>query len=500
MVKILDTAVIAMELLCQFSGIRAEDRSDVTADTPNVEVSREHDEQGRLYLRGSVKSVKLEIPGDICELLPSPEGKFVYGIGNNNASVKVYELPSFKELDAVTVPRCPVSIWCDHKHIVVACDESRVIQILDAATRKPLKAVTLADQPKLSPYCIAGKGSDGLMTLWEPEGASLFDRGRNASIYQVNEKGEAQSLFGPAGMAYSDGSTIEWCSLTNSGPRLFLQCTGKDGRWVPRMLDLTTGKPDNALLTKLFGSHGYKREFGRCFVTADGHLAMPTHRIDDYTAHSPDWTYVATMDMNSIAVDVPGIVISESENCLISCTQYCSGMPGITALCISNPATPPFKQQAACGKTTIAISYADRTTGRTLRIIEINGADPARSAFFVPAHELFVYRDDNSFNAVRCGPVKITAHARGIAVSNEPPYTIRAGQRFSFVPDLVKQDLTLNAYRLKSAPRGMTIDSHTGVLDWAPEDAHIGKWDVSIVANAEGKELPVLSWVLEVRP
>ncbi|MEZ0228464.1 MAG: hypothetical protein ACAI25_07545 [Planctomycetota bacterium] len=80
----------------------------------------------------------------------------------------------------------------------------------------------------------------------------------------------------------------------------------------------------------------------------------------------------------------------------------------------------------------------------------------------------------------------------------EPPSEAKAGEAFDWTPKTsnVKEGTT---FILKQSPEGMTIDAKTGKLTWKPDDTHLGKHDVEIVAKVGPDEIPLVSFTIRVR-
>ncbi len=92
-----------------------------------------------------------------------------------------------------------------------------------------------------------------------------------------------------------------------------------------------------------------------------------------------------------------------------------------------------------------------------------------------------------------------TEGGTGPSVSGaEPPSETSAGASFEWTPKTsnVKDGTT---FVLKQGPDGMTIDAKTGKLSWKPDDTHLGKHDVEIVAKVGPDEIPLVSFTLRVR-
>lgn len=106
--------------------------------------NQESSNDGQTYLCVDSEGVDLKCPNNLLQLVASPNGAFAYGICKDNAGVLVYELPEFKEIEEIAVPRFPLSLWCDDKHVVIACTSSGAV--LDAVTHKLVQ--TLESQPK----------------------------------------------------------------------------------------------------------------------------------------------------------------------------------------------------------------------------------------------------------------------------------------------------------------------------------------------------------------
>jgi hypothetical protein len=441
-------------------------------------------DDGKQFIEVKSKAEPLDLPPNVIQLVSAPDGKVVYGIFKLNAGIKIFEPPSFKEIDEIPVPHDPDSIWCDEKRIVVTCSESQVVTILDAEKRKAIKSVMLKD---LTPIRVMGHDSgEGFLTLWS--GLDAHKSGLSV-LYSVKENGDVKRV--------SDFSNIrgDWSIPTHRGTHLLVQYSGGYPEGVPRLIEVATGKElkDNAL----FGANGRFRsqDFGRCFQTSDGHIVLPTKK------GNITWSYATTNDLQSVVFDFPGVAIAEApqENLLISWSFTL--VPTNTNSFSMGPAQ---------------VYYINRLSGQLMRRIEIVNftgvpsmslckTEAAPTVIFIPGHELLVsiknpHDGQGDAKVIRCGPVKNAPSVKCVTVSNTPPATVQVGKELSFTPVFTKTGGERVTFKIKKPLDGMKIDPEKGTLTWTPADAYVGRYDIQIMANLDGQEMPVLTWTLEIQP
>lgn len=420
------------------------------------------EENGKKYTLVKTKAEKLNIPKGLTQLISSPDGKLAYGIFEDSPTIKVFEPPSFKEVDEIPVPHTPLSIWCDESRLVAACYESRVITILDAVKRTPVKAVQIKD-PSYHPFSIVGLAPDGeLMTLWRQDYEN-----KAISLYKVDKSGNAEHVLGG-----DFTEKVTWCMMTNGPPGIItvedsgLHLVGMDFR-------------GDEIAGKLFGkgeslnSHG----FGKISLLDDQRrILLPRYKVAD---SGKDWTYVTNTELNRTLFEFPGSAIAE--------------YPGLNVF-ISIVSPDGMRDRE--------ILYINRSSGRICRKIRVEGfyeGISLKNAVFIPGHEILVcHTKGESPVMIRCGPVKDARIAPGLTLHNDPPTLARVGERISFTPEFSTIGATQVTFKLKRPLEGMKIDPEKGVLTWIPTEVYIGKYEVAIVADVDGQDVPVVAWTLEI--
>jgi hypothetical protein len=473
------------EKAIELEGDSRSTKTAVATSAVKLESSTQLDAEGRQYLLVKSKIEKLQLPPNLLQLVSSPNGKVVYGIFSDIAVVKIFAPPSFEEVGEIPVPHNPVSIWCDEKRIIVACDESRVVTVLDAESRKPVTSTMLQDKADLTPVRIAGVASDGsIMSLWRVKRKNGMGDFYNTSLYNIDQQGNARFIA---------KTGIDWCVLTNRRSCLLAQQTfGYMPSGSPQFTDLETGK---SIDLKLFPFPGFHNNFAHCFQSFDHRkVILPTRKIGvDYGY--PDWTYVATDDMSRFVFDFPGIAVAEApkENLLVSWGNvYVRG---------HGPNPVPF------------VFYVNSFSGQILRRVEVSGLDEHPDFFlsvratpsvtYIPGHELLVSidpQDREKVRMIRCGPVEHPIPALGVMIMNDPPTVAHIGEKYSFLPEFSGQGETKVVFKLKKPLEGMTINAGTGKIEWDPLDLYIGKYELTMIVEMVGQNIPVLSWTLEICP
>ncbi|MCW8129063.1 MAG: trypsin-like peptidase domain-containing protein [Planctomycetota bacterium] len=455
----------------------------------------ERDPQGQAFTRVAGKISSVDLGKGLLQIVSAPSGRALYAIFSNTAAIKVVDPATFKITSEISTARCPVSIWCDEKRIVVACTESKVVSIFDAATLKPTKSIPLRDAPDLKPTRILGLAPDGsIMTTWVPEGGAWWD----IWLYHVTETGTARKMLKGA---------VDFAVWLDQGKTLFAQHNfgGSPSGVAALLVPGETENTNRLFNNKLFGSKaGWHRSFAHVFITNDRRsIVLPTNSINEEYGY-PTRTYVANVDLSRMAFDFPGICVAEvpNENYFVSW--------GLTYI--------DKREQPA------EIFYASRSTGRVIRRISINKRDfeaasggymhPAaflnvsanKSVVFVPGHELFLVpprdSDRGKLIVIKCGPIGKGAVSAdpNISVANNPPAVATVGTAVSFTPQFKRPDNAKKiVFKLKKGPETIVVDPATGKLSWTPTDVYIGKYDVEIVADVDGAQLPVLAWTIEVK-
>ncbi|MBI3097281.1 MAG: trypsin-like peptidase domain-containing protein [Planctomycetes bacterium] len=469
----------------------------------------ERDEQGRSYLRVVSKAEKANLGPGLLQIVCAPSGRAVYAIYKDQAVVKMFDPADWGrpplELSAgpggavaptplkeITTPRSPTSIWCDEKRVVVSCTESKVVTFLDPEAGKPVKSVPIKDKEApadFQPIRVIGKAADGsLMTLWKSKEQARWE----TWLYQIQESGQTKKIL---------KGDLEWICYAGSRSILAQRNFRGSPSGVADWMDALTGKGLNLYSNKLFGeSAGWHRTSYPFFPSFDRrHLVLPTVKIKGEGYGYQGWTYIVDPELSRIHFDFPGCAFAEvpAEGILVSWGLLYNKEKGIT-----DPKPEVF--------------YASRSNGRVIRRVAVPNynphpaqfiiMNPNRSVIYVPGHELVLATDLNDQNGqvfvIRCGPVSADSKVEadpGITVTNDPPATATVGKEVSYAPAFKRPaEAKSIVFKLKKGPEGITLDSGTGKFTWKPTDAYIGKFDITIVAEVDGAEVPVLSWTIEV--
>jgi hypothetical protein len=434
---------------------------------PGFDPKQVQDRDGRVYIDASSIPQKVVFPDGLIQLVSAPNGEVVYGIFKNDSGIKLFEPPTFKEIGEIPAPRFPVSIWCDEKRIVVACDESRAVAIIDAQTRNQIRAVKLTGlSNSLSdfPARICGRAPDGsIMSLWR----SSKDDWRNVSLYTLQEDGRSK---------YVAKGNMRWCVLVEDAHGLLAQHAEwlNDGEGTPFLIDLQTGKETFGI-----GDAPLSSSLLNCFRSFNQKGIICPFYVKNRT-------YILSNDLKQISMQVDGCAVAElpKEGILI-----CIGVRHFPA---------------------DWIHYVSTSTGKVVRTIQHgtpSGTPDNKNSdiplnVFVPKHELLLSIDPrNSTNVfvTRCGPVDNQPEVAGAVIVNNPPASIRIGEKLLFRPAFSYNKRV--TFKLKTRFDGMTIDKLTGDIEWTPAKVYVGTYDLTILAQSESEgDMEVGTWTIEIMP
>ncbi|MBI3270822.1 MAG: trypsin-like peptidase domain-containing protein [Planctomycetes bacterium] len=455
-----------------------------------LEAVTERDDQGRSYLRVVSTVEKINLGAGLLQLLSAPSGRFVYALYKDQAVVKVFDPANWSPVKEITTPRFPVSMWCDERRVVVVCPESKVITFLDPEAGKPVKSVPIRDKDvptDFLPLRVVGKAPDGsLMTLWKGNKAGPWD----TWLYQLQEDGQARRIL---------KGELQWTCY--AGARTLLGQSNFRGSpsGVPELFDVPTGKRVNLGANRLFGERGWDTCFTQIFQTFDrGNVVLPTLKIGGEGYGYQTWTYVADPELTRFSFDFPGAAFAEvpSEGILVSWGLVYK----------EKERTTPKPE----------VFYVSRSNGRVIRRIATKNyephpaqyqyVNPDRTVAYVPGHELVVATDSDDRKGlvwvIRCGPVAPDAKVGadpGITVTNDPPLKATVGEEVAYAPAFARPAMAKSlVFKLKKGPEEIKLDPASGRFTWKPTDAYIGKFDIEIVAEVDGAQVPVVAWTIEV--
>ena len=453
-----------------------------------LEAKLERDQYGRPYSLVETQAETLTM-GDtkLLQMVSAPNGEFVYAVFSDRASVAVFDTRDMLLLKEIPVARYPIGLWCDTERLVVACNESRLISFIDLASGQITRSVRI-DNREMRPIRICGEAPDGSMiTLWQDPATSSVDH-----LYLVEESGDSLEV------AKGD---FDWCVFPDGANFLWQHSTFRNSPSGAGSV-FPLGDPNQRvdLRRDAFGKRGLSlhRDCGHSFLTSDGkHFILPieAREMEPMTPYGT-MTLVLRPDLSEIVMDLPGSVVAESPT-----GEYFvawRNTPGVVGL-----ARPQ-------------VLYVSRSTGRIIRQINVNGYEPHPGCFpirnatpniiYVPGRELFLVHDNNAQDAtvtmIRCGPIVSDALVPAdptIVSENLPPRVAYIGKAMAYAPSFTRPaDADSIVFRIKQGVPGMEIDPSTGRISFTPTDANLGLYDVVIVADIDGIEVPVLKWLLEI--
>ena len=493
----------------------------------------ETDDNGDTYLGAKTQGEAFSRPG-LFRLISHPEGKELYGLYRGVAAVKVLDPATLEEKASIPTPKNPIAIWCDGKHVVVACDESKVVTWILLEGQKAVRSVKLDSDPNLAPFQICGLAPNkSLITLWmrypfptrpaeekKPDGEEVkgkVPQGPVAmvTVVDVPEKGLPRKSYtttsdwapspaseGPSCLRYT--RAMSWCQYTHNMQNLFFgmyvdfpEDWSRLGNSLDlmrtRLVSVKEGKAVHPREEQLFFPRLLSHNVGPVMSTLDGKYLL--FGLNKQVLNRPlDWTYVASQDLAKAVVEFPGLFLAEwpASDVYVSWGRAWRGQ---------------FWKDAE-------IIYSQRKDGKVLRRVLITPYQFSKSdafihnlcppsAIFVPGHEIvYDLRDPAHGRGMRyrSGPLD-PALAGKAPETTGPPRTAQAGKEYAFTPDFPKPANAKSVvFRIKKPLEGMKVDAASGRFTWTPTDAYIGKYPVQIVAVVDGKEAVVADWVIDVQP
>ncbi|MGE0708663.1 MAG: trypsin-like peptidase domain-containing protein [Planctomycetota bacterium] len=419
-------------------------------------------------LEPATQSVRLP-GGRPLALVAAPDGAEVYGIHEGQSEVVVYDPLTLERRASIPAPRSPVALQCDAERLIVACAESRVVLVIDRATRAPAQVVRLPGDREHQPTGLVGRA---------PDGSYL-------SVWSSRQSGTLLLGTPPGG-----GDTRQLRSLTNEIPAVVvlaggrLLITSSGGAWVHGPGDPSGLRKEPSVAE---GLQPWLRDVSSCSRTHDERHVLLCAR-----QHAPR-TFVTSLDLQRVHLELPGHVIAE--------------VPHERLLVAWGP------EPSWAGRRKMEVRYIGRHSGRTLRLVRPEDGRAGPSAptdfyrwrtCFVPGSERLLYFSpyarDPQVLVLPCGPLQDPLRATPAHVVDvSPPSQVRAGEAVSFTPRLA--DCPAGAtvvFELRAGPAGASVDAQTGTLSWSPTALDIGRWDLEIVAQVGAATLRVTRFVLEV--
>ena len=448
------------------------------------------DDRGRAFTKVTAQVEKVDLKKAILHMECPPSGREIYCIFEGEPGVHIIDPAIFKIKGMIRTPRSPTSIWCDEKQIVVTCKDSKVVTVLDSRKRRPVKAFQIRESAGLEPVKVMGVAADGAyMVTWRDS-----KRGHDLFLFHHDPKSGKSKLITRGDLVYvtylPDNKHLiaqdNFGGSPSGAPDILLPVAGQDR--ASRI------SPSKILVNEKMEFHA---TFRHCFVTHDRkYVVMPT-AVRGY-GYNP-WTYVIDFKTKRIKSNFPGCAIAEvpAKNMLVSWGQIYD------------------KKKKASGP---LVFYASTSTGRILRRIHITGIQPHPAAYsktranravlYVPGHELFIYRNyqargnDKQFcHIIRCGPVAKELEQKAdpsFHVKNDPPTKTKAGKEIKYTPGFKASGKRKVVFKLKEKIEGMTIDPKTGAWRWTPDDAWLGDYEITILAEIDGVDIEVITWILTI--
>lgn len=468
---------------------------------PELIASKEQPKDGPVYtlVQSEVQLVSLGL--GLRQLCPSPDGKEIYAIYDGSSQIRVLAPSTLTETRTFQSAMHPCHIWCDRKNIAVACDYSKVLQLFDAETKRLLHSFSIEeikDHKGYWPHRTFERSPDGqLLVGW----VKKQEKEPYMSVYSVPDTGILQTVF------HTD---------TAKGPTFWVD-------YPKRILtqdDSTDASAKFWTVDKFANADGAEAEYPdflknhtifRIYKSRDGqrlYLVAATMK-----KHQEAITYVTDKSIEQLFYSFPGAYIDEPEG--------------------SNYLVAYFTHPLAPGRTRLdpEIYFIDKSNGQLIRKIvpkmedgnnvlywafEGSAMVAARNGFrrpvFIPNQELYIIKKSDTYGnsgastglalVVACGPLEGAVKGDPIiAVPNDPPLTAHVGKLVEYTPNYrLPQNARSIEFRLKDGPEGTNIDPKTGKFTWTPTAVYLGKYAIEIVAVVDGKELPVLSWILQVAP
>jgi len=306
----------------------------------------ERGDNGHAYLRGVTRGEPFHKQG-LIRLVANPKGTEVYGLFHGVAEIKRLDPETLNEKGAIPTPANPVALWCTKKHLVVACDQSRMILWISMETRKTERVVMLPTHPSLMPFEICGVApSKALMTLWRVpalEGEKAVPgkpdspRLEPVALVEITDQEpplltyhsgmgtqiSGRTLGGGPTSCLEQTKAFSWCQYTHGGKNIFRQQYveypsdwGKIGNRVGlnrnTLIGFREGNTVRVDSNRLFSSTAYRMTGRPVRSSKDGkYLIFPRSKMAGKRAL--DWTYVVSQDLVKTEVEFPGLFVAEDE-------------------------------------------------------------------------------------------------------------------------------------------------------------------------------------------
>ncbi|MGE0708664.1 MAG: hypothetical protein AB7N76_12400 [Planctomycetota bacterium] len=435
-------------------------RSRPTGEAPVVARERA---DGREHARIDARVEQVRFGGEVLALAAPPSGRRFYALVQGRSEVLVCDALTLQEVDRIATPRRPISLWCDEENLVVACDESRVVRVIDRKSHAPRQTLRAEGKPRLVLGAAAG---GGWLSVWEARGGER--------VVWLQPAGESQVYPGPHDLR------MRWATFSG-GHGIYQDQMSRVQCVALKTSTRSQGGPDHPI--HRFGRNGQLFAAGRSWASGD-RVVLPLMRQDLGAA----WTVVTSGDLSARVVDFPGLAVGELPEqdafvCVTGCDRAGKLIPE-------------------------EVQYVARGTGMLLRRIVPDRkislvAGPGHvMTCFVPGVERLLLGGSGSYTlgALTCGPApRGAAGPPAPRARNAPPSAAKVGEVLSYQPRFDPPLAAGTVFALARGPAGARVDPATGTLTWTPGPLELGTWDLELSAELEGRKVTALAWVVEVR-
>lgn len=446
--------------------------------------STRRDSQGQSFTDLASPAVAVDLGSDVIGCAADPSGEVLYVIRRDQPAVEVVDPETWKTVAEISVPLAPTAIWTDGEMLAVACPDSKAVAMIDPRQRTMLRTIRCPSRERWYPDTICGRSPDGgLTTVWQKPGGTwqeraIIDLATDGSSRIVAEGGNVHG-----GAWLPGGGAFLYNGEFPAGTSGILSPGDTPGRSAPR---------NDALLQAL---PAFRSEAGPIFATHDQAAIVLPASADGKGGLLRSFLIAPGLDR--IVRELPGSALCEVPAQDLIITLDC------------DPAGRPDER--------LVVRYFDRRDGRLQRRVRLLGPGqaprpswpdrprPASGALYLPGRELLLLphdpfaRQSLVFTAWRCGPARLpTAAGADTKPANDPPAHGRPGSALRYVPDVPAASGNRGPFRMKRPLAGMAIDAATGAWSWTPTAEQSGTWQVTIIAELDGKDATVISWSLTV--
>ncbi|MGE0708092.1 MAG: hypothetical protein AB7N76_17215 [Planctomycetota bacterium] len=435
---------------------------------------RERGVEGRSQLLVDTRCEQLRFPRRLRDVCAPPSGREFYAVEEGRSEVLVCDAVSLRLLDRIATPRFPVSLWCDETHLVMACDESRLVRVIDRKSHAAVQVQRAGED--WVPYRAVGKAPlGGWASIWRRRQGEA-----RGLVLLLEADGASRRLA-----RHADDDTLETLTLLAGPPRAIYQ----QPRGVAQLIYLGARPPGDGVqvhpvLRQAQDGQDRFATSGASFLTADlKRVVLPLQRRSP--APPRPWTYVLGADLGLPVIEFPGVAIGEGPGYFVSLVDF----------------------RTEWGRGPFEVHYVQRSSGALLRRVLVRSlASPLspltrrqRLACFVAgAERLLVQGAESVLNVIPCGPLAPGLESPSLQPTTAPPSRAGVGKPYAYAPAFASKPPAGAVFGLAKAPTGASVDPATGAVRWTPGPGMLGSWEFELVARVEGEELPVAAWVVEV--